>query len=201
MSKSCPFLIVICLKPEEEARLAAEGRWRKGPGWPRRPERGTDEQQQQQGRGREWQLEWQWPHRRYGDDSGCGREQKQKPPTRLGFLSLARPEFPGGLAHQRRMELGVTRARSIQGRGYGGEAINRALDRAFLDMGLHKVFLHTHKYNTRAIRTYKRLGFHLDGTARDQAWFQRRWWDSYEFSMLEDEWEALRDGPHVNRQA
>jgi len=52
-------------------------------------------------------------------------------------------------------------------KGYGTEAMRIALRYAFGELGLNKVSLDVLEYNTRAIRTYERLGFQPEGLHRE----------------------------------
>jgi RimJ/RimL family protein N-acetyltransferase len=53
------------------------------------------------------------------------------------------------------------------GRGYGTEAINLLLLEAFNRMNLHRVELHVFGFNVRAIRSYEKVGFIVEGTRRE----------------------------------
>jgi RimJ/RimL family protein N-acetyltransferase len=95
--------------------------------------------------------------------------------------------------HQHRsMSLGINIAPEYQNKGYGGEAINWALDWAFRFAGLHSVSLCTVEYNVRGRHLYEKLGFTLEGRWREDCYHDRRWYDTIFYSMLEHEWEALR---------
>ncbi len=61
--------------------------------------------------------------------------------------------------------VGETSARS---RGVGKSAVQLALELAFGDLGLHKVWLTVHGRNAAAIAAYKAVGFLVEGTHRDE---------------------------------
>jgi RimJ/RimL family protein N-acetyltransferase len=59
--------------------------------------------------------------------------------------------------------------------GNGTEALRLALRHAFGALGLHKIYLRVLEYNVRAIRTYQKCGFLIEGTLREEMKVQGRW--------------------------
>jgi RimJ/RimL family protein N-acetyltransferase len=78
------------------------------------------------------------------------------------------------------------------GRGYGTEATQLMLDHAFSTLGLHRVALFVFEFNERAIRTYRRCGFVIEGRSRESIYRDGRWWDELAMSVLESDWQTLR---------
>jgi RimJ/RimL family protein N-acetyltransferase len=78
------------------------------------------------------------------------------------------------------------------GHGYGSEATALMVDHAFTSLGLHRVALSVFAFNERAIRAYQRVGFTVEGRAREAIWRDGRWWDELHMSVLEPEWRASR---------
>jgi RimJ/RimL family protein N-acetyltransferase len=78
------------------------------------------------------------------------------------------------------------------GYGYGGEATALMVDHAFDALGLHRVALTVFAFNERAIRAYLRVGFAVEGRAREAIWRDGRWWDEVHMSVLEPDWRAAR---------
>jgi RimJ/RimL family protein N-acetyltransferase len=78
------------------------------------------------------------------------------------------------------------------GRGYGTEATWLMLDHAFGVLGLHRVALFVFEFNERAIRTYQRVGFVIEGRSRESIFRDGRWWDELAMSVLESDWKRLR---------
>ena len=66
------------------------------------------------------------------------------------------------------------------------------VDHAFTSLGLHRVALSVFAFNERAIRAYQRVGFTIEGRAREAIWRDGRWWDELHMSVLEPEWRAAR---------
>ncbi|KAK1761594.1 acyl-CoA N-acyltransferase [Echria macrotheca] len=117
-------------------------------------------------------------------EPGSGRE-----PTMVGSLSL---DCPPTTRHHRSLNLGILIATEHQGRGYGTEAINWALDWAFAVAGVHAVRLTAFSYNERGIKLYERLGFVKEGIRRESLYFNCQWHNHVMYSMLEKEWAELR---------
>ena len=79
-------------------------------------------------------------------------------------------------------------SREKMGRGLGSAAISRAIDEAFSTLDLHKVWLMIFAKNQRAFRTYRRLGFVVEGTLREEYYHQGGWHDMIRMSLLHHEW-------------
>jgi RimJ/RimL family protein N-acetyltransferase len=79
------------------------------------------------------------------------------------------------------------------GRGFGTEATSLMLDHAFGTLGLHRIALFVFEFNERAIRAYQRVGFVLEGRARQSIRRDGRWWDELSMSMLDTDWRRIRD--------
>jgi RimJ/RimL family protein N-acetyltransferase len=83
------------------------------------------------------------------------------------------------------------------GRGYGTEATRLMVDHAFTGLGLHRVALTVFAFNERAVRSYRSVGFVVEGRAREAIWREGHWWDEISMSLLDSEWATLngRDVP------
>jgi RimJ/RimL family protein N-acetyltransferase len=79
------------------------------------------------------------------------------------------------------------------GRGYGTEATRLMLGHAFGPLGLRRIALFVFEFNERAIRTYQRCGFIIEGRARESIFRDGRWWDELAMSVLESDWRKLRE--------
>jgi RimJ/RimL family protein N-acetyltransferase len=82
--------------------------------------------------------------------------------------------------------------RDAWGHGYGTEATRLMVEHAFQTLGLHRVALSVFAFNERAIRSYRRVGFVLEGRSREAIWRDGRWWDELHMSLLDHEWTVLR---------
>src|SRR5262245_21348178 len=83
------------------------------------------------------------------------------------------------------------------GRGYGSEATRLMIDHAFTGLGLHRIALTVFAFNERAIRSYRRVGFVVEGRAREAIWREGRWWDEISMSILDSDWTALHPRPTI----
>jgi RimJ/RimL family protein N-acetyltransferase len=78
------------------------------------------------------------------------------------------------------------------GHGYGTEAAQLMLWLAFERIGLHRVGLTVFAFNERAIRSYEKAGFRIEGQLREAIVRDDRYWDEIQMGILRDEWLALR---------
>lgn len=75
------------------------------------------------------------------------------------------------------------------GKGYGTEATALVVAYAFRELNLNRVWLHVYEYNTRGIGAYKRVGFRVEATLRQDSFRDGRYWDVYHMGLLRSEWE------------
>ncbi|KUM57046.1 hypothetical protein ACN42_g10145 [Penicillium freii] len=119
------------------------------------------------------------------------RPAQNSKPVPIGHMSIFSLTGPTGTHHRNAM-LGISLADGFRGKGFGGEAINWALDWAFQHVGLHRVSIGAFSYNPNALKLYRKLGFVDEGREREALYHRRAWHDIVNLSMLEHEWEALR---------
>lgn len=112
-------------------------------------------------------------------------------PVPIGHMSLFSLDGSNGTHHRNAM-IGISLADGFRGKGYGGEAIDWALDWAFQHAGLHRVSIGAFSYNPNALKLYRKLGFVDEGREREAVYHRRAWHDIVTLSMLEHEWEVLR---------
>jgi RimJ/RimL family protein N-acetyltransferase len=84
------------------------------------------------------------------------------------------------------------------GDGYGTEAARLMIDHAFRGLGLHRVGLSVFSFNERAVRSYRSVGFVVEGRAREAIWRDGRWWDEISMSLLDSDWAAIRSGERTH---
>jgi RimJ/RimL family protein N-acetyltransferase len=125
-----------------------------------------------------------------GDDSASSRKLKKKP-TPIGYVSLF-PTLGPNNGHHRNAMIGIGLIESHRGKGYGGEAINWALDWGFQRAGLHRISIGAFSFNVQGLGLYRKLGFKDEGAQREAIFFNRKWYDLVQLGMLEHEWEELR---------
>ncbi|KAJ5365969.1 hypothetical protein N7517_008855 [Penicillium concentricum] len=117
-------------------------------------------------------------------------DQNSKP-VPIGFVGVFGSTGPDH-AHHRNAMIVISLADGFRGKGYGGEAINWALDWAFQHVGLHRVTIGAFSFNHDALKLYRKLGFVDEGREREAVYHRRAWHDIVNLSMLEHEWEVLR---------
>ena len=66
---------------------------------------------------------------------------------------------------------------SVRGKGYGTTAAKLILEYAFKEMGLHRIYLRVYADNERAIASYKRAGFLLEGILKDDVFVRGEYRD------------------------
>jgi RimJ/RimL family protein N-acetyltransferase len=79
--------------------------------------------------------------------------------------------------------------RTSWGQGYGTEALELILRYGFSEFNLHRISLSVYEYNRRAIRTYEKLHFVIEGRAREFLERDGRRWDMLFMGLLRREWE------------
>jgi RimJ/RimL family protein N-acetyltransferase len=78
------------------------------------------------------------------------------------------------------------------GQGYGTEATGLMLQLAFERIGLHRVALSVFSFNERAIRSYQKSGFRLEGRDREAIVRDGARFDQLTMGILAHEWLARR---------
>lgn len=72
----------------------------------------------------------------------------------------------------------------LPGRGYGTEATAVLLDWAFGELGLHRITLDVYSFNPRALRSYEKAGFVVEGRQRHTLNWDGEWVDSILMAIL-----------------
>ena len=85
------------------------------------------------------------------------------------------------------------------GAGYGTEAAELMLWLAFERIGLHRVALSVFSFNERAVRSYQKVGFEIEGRAREAIVREGRRWDELTMGVLADDWRARTGAQHQDR--
>lgn len=86
--------------------------------------------------------------------------------------------------------LGYALAAAAQGQGLMTEALQRVVQYAFDDMNLHRIMANYMPHNVRSGRLLKRLGFVVEGYARDYLCIAGRWEDHILTSITNARWRA-----------
>jgi diamine N-acetyltransferase len=75
------------------------------------------------------------------------------------------------------------------GKGYGTEATALMVAYAFRHLNLNRVWLEVYEFNDRGVAAYRRVGFRLEATQRQDSYCEGRYWDVYRMGLLRSEWE------------
>lgn len=78
--------------------------------------------------------------------------------------------------------------RADWGRGYGTDAMRLILRYAFTELNLCRVSLSVFEYNPRAIRSYEKCGFCIEGRQRAAMGRDGRRWDIVYMGILFEDW-------------
>lgn len=79
-----------------------------------------------------------------------------------------------------------------RGQGLGDRALSATLTKAFDELGLHRVWLHTLPDNVAAAALYRKHGFVFEGTERDALLWNGTFISQHRWSILEHEWTPSR---------
>ena len=107
----------------------------------------------------------------------------------IGFLSL----WVDLIHSEAWVGLGIGE-RDFWGRGYGTDMMKLCLNYAFSELCLERVSLGLHEYNPRALRSYEKSGFRLEGRTRQDLLREGRRYDSLWMGILRDEWLQMQKG-------
>jgi RimJ/RimL family protein N-acetyltransferase len=91
-------------------------------------------------------------------------------------------------------EIGVTLARSSQGKGVATEALTAVLEALFEQHGMHRVFAQTDDRNLAVGRLFQRLGFRCEARLVEADWFKGEWSTLRIYAILSREWRDRRRG-------
>ncbi len=80
--------------------------------------------------------------------------------------------------------------RTARGKGYGTDAMVAVLRYLFHTRNLHRVSLNVLAWNVRAIRSYEKTGFTVEGRLRDDLFFDGGYHDQIVMSILRHEFDA-----------
>ena len=84
--------------------------------------------------------------------------------------------------------------REYWGRGYGTDAMKLAVQYAFMELSVQRVSLGLHEYNPRALKSYEKAGFQLEGRTRQDMLREGVRTDSFWMGILREEWIQMQNG-------
>jgi RimJ/RimL family protein N-acetyltransferase len=80
--------------------------------------------------------------------------------------------------------------REYWGKGYGTDAVRLILQYGFIELNLRRISLGLHAYNERALKSYEKAGFKMEGRMRGEGWRDGVHYDSLWMGILREEWLA-----------
>lgn len=86
---------------------------------------------------------------------------------------------------------------SLRGQGIAGRMLGWLVRFAFEDLCLHRLELVVFAFNRPALRCYERLGFCVEGRARDARKASEGYWDLLYMGMLESDYRAASASPLI----
>ena len=86
--------------------------------------------------------------------------------------------------------LGYSLAEIEQGKGYMAEALQLAINYVFKKLNMHRLIANYIPYNQRSGNVLKRLGFVVEGYARDYLLINGQWQDHILTSLRNKDWQA-----------
>ena len=91
----------------------------------------------------------------------------------------------------RSAELGIAIGeKSFWNQGYGTETMKLLLQHGFETLNLNRIYLRVYSTNPRAIRSYEKAGFVLEGTLREAAYRHGNYANVHIMSVLRSEWKS-----------
>lgn len=86
--------------------------------------------------------------------------------------------------------LGYSLAEASQGKGYMTEALEVAINYVFAQLNMHRIMASYLPHNQRSGRLLKRLGFVVEGYARDYLLIDGHWQDHILSSLINHNWKV-----------
>jgi len=103
----------------------------------------------------------------------------------IGFIELDGVHWSHGDSY---VGIGIGE-RECWSKGYGTDAMKVVLRYAFEELNLHRVSLNVFEYNQRAIHSYEKVGFVVEGCERQFLRREGKRWDMIYMGILRADWE------------
>jgi RimJ/RimL family protein N-acetyltransferase len=90
-------------------------------------------------------------------------------------------------------EMGYIKKKKYHGKGYATEAIQKFIERQFLEPKIHKIIAHCNPRNVKSWKLLERLKFKREGKLRKNIYFMKDnnnnpiWLDTYEYGLLKED--------------
>ncbi|MBD6617057.1 GNAT family N-acetyltransferase [Komarekiella sp. 'clone 1'] len=110
---------------------------------------------------------------------------KKNPTIIIGTVNFS--NFVRGAAHF--CYVGYSLAEARQGKGYMTEALKAATQYVFQELNFHRIMANYMPHNRRSGNVLKRLGFVIEGYARDYLLINGQWEDHILTSLINPNWQ------------
>lgn len=114
---------------------------------------------------------------------------KKQPTEIIGTINFN--TFFRGAAHF--CYVGYSLAENEQGKGYMTEGLKVAIDYVFQELQFHRVMANYMPHNQRSGNVLKKLGFVVEGYARDYLLINGKWQDHILTSLINPHWQTSED--------
>ncbi|NJM69090.1 MAG: GNAT family N-acetyltransferase [Scytonema sp. RU_4_4] len=104
----------------------------------------------------------------------------------IGYINFA--NFVRGVAQYCNVGYGLAEAE--QGKGYMTEALQAAIHYVFQDLNMHRIMANYIPHNQRSGNLLRRLGFVVEGYARNYLLINGKWQDHILTSLINSNWRA-----------
>jgi len=171
---------------EPETRSKAEARWQRDSELHRLADSGPAQLNSEKTI-KEWfekQTEEGFKPERYGFSVRTLAEDKY-----IGFLGI----WVDLIHSEAWVGLGIGE-RDFWSKGYGTDMMKLCMQYVFRELGLQRLSLGLHEYNPRALRSYEKCGFRLEGRTRQDLLREGRRYDSLWMGILREEWLEMQKG-------
>ena len=133
-----------------------------------------------------WKLEeeekWYEEQNAKGDTYNFAIEKKADG-TYIGGCGINNVDWKNSVA-----TVGIFLGKDFLSQGYGTDAMKVLVKFIFDQMNIHKVILHVFSFNKRAIRSYEKVGFRIEGTLREQIYRDGKYYDEVIMGILKEDW-------------
>jgi len=83
--------------------------------------------------------------------------------------------------------------RNYWSKGYGTDAMQLTIGYGFNELNLRRISLSLNDYNERALKTYLKVGFQVEGRAREESIRDGVYYDGIYMGLLREEWKEKND--------
>jgi RimJ/RimL family protein N-acetyltransferase len=78
------------------------------------------------------------------------------------------------------------------GHGYATEAARAIVRFGFEQLQVHRIWADVVSENSGSINVLEKLGMKREGQLRQNQWMKGRWWDTFIYAILEQEWQTIK---------